>query len=57
MGEPVALRGDADELGAAFSELARVVAEEVAPLVDTGGCSARLLARMEAAVGEQADAG
>jgi hypothetical protein len=32
--------------------LAREVAEDVAPLVDAGGCTARLLDRVEAAVTE-----
>jgi ATP-binding protein involved in chromosome partitioning len=49
-GVPVAMAGDASELGVAFKELARVVAEDVAPIVDVQGCSARLLQRVEAAV-------
>ncbi len=57
-GVPVAEAGDASELGAVFAEMARVVAEDVAPLVDVEGCSARLLERVEAAVarGEAAPA-
>ena len=51
-GVPVAMAGDASELGAAFKELARVVADEVAPIVDVQGCSARLLDRVEAAVAQ-----
>jgi hypothetical protein len=39
-----------------FKEMARVIAEEVAPIVDAQGCSARLMERVEAAVA-QADAG
>ena len=51
-GVPVAMAGDASELGAAFTELARVVAEDVAPIVDVQGCSARLLDRVAAAVAQ-----
>src|SRR5580692_4695792 len=54
-GEPVATAGDGSELGAVFKELARVIAEEVAPTLDVQGCSARLMERVEAAVA-QADA-
>jgi ATP-binding protein involved in chromosome partitioning len=48
-GTPVALE-DGGELAGVFGELARVIAEEVAPLVDADGCTARLLERVEAAV-------
>ncbi len=48
-GEPVAL-AERSELGAVFAEMARVVGEEVAPIVQADGCSARLLERVEAAV-------
>jgi len=47
-GTPVAA-GDG-ELAPLFAELARVVAEEVAPLLETSSCSARLVERVEAAV-------
>ncbi len=47
-GTPVA-DGDG-ELAPLFAELARVVAEEVAPLLETSSCSARLVERVEAAV-------
>jgi len=47
-GLPVA-DGDG-ELAAFFAEVARTVAEEVAPMVEASGCSARLIARVEAAV-------
>jgi ATP-binding protein involved in chromosome partitioning len=48
-GEPVALgRG---KLADVFTELARAVAEEIAPLVEASGCTARLLDAVEAAVG------
>jgi ATP-binding protein involved in chromosome partitioning len=50
-GEPVAL-GDG-ELAAVFTGLARAVAEEIAPLVETSGCTARLLD----AVADAVDAG
>ncbi len=50
-GVPVALAGDGD-LAPVFAELARVVAEDVAPIVETEGCTARLLERVEAAVAE-----
>jgi ATP-binding protein involved in chromosome partitioning len=53
-GVPVATAEDS-ELGAVFKEMARVIAEEVAPTVDVQGCSARLMERVEAAVA-QADA-
>jgi ATP-binding protein involved in chromosome partitioning len=47
-GTPVA---DEDgELAVIFAELARVVAEEVAPLLETSSCSARLVERVKAAV-------
>jgi ATP-binding protein involved in chromosome partitioning len=48
-GEPLAL-AERSELGAVFAEMARVVAEEVAPIVQADGCTARLLERVEAAV-------
>ena len=55
---PVALDGDGGELAAVFAEMARVVAEDVAPIVDVQGCSARLLERVEAAVARgEAEAG
>jgi ATP-binding protein involved in chromosome partitioning len=47
-GEPVAL-GDG-ELAGVFAELARSIAEEVAPVVETSGCTARLIEQVEAAV-------
>jgi ATP-binding protein involved in chromosome partitioning len=55
-GVPVAMAGDDSELGTVFKEMARVIAEDVAPIVDAQGCSARLMERVEAAVA-QADAG
>jgi ATP-binding protein involved in chromosome partitioning len=50
-GTPIAL-GDGGELAGVFEEIARVIAEDVAPLVDADGCTARLLERVEAAVVE-----
>jgi ATP-binding protein involved in chromosome partitioning len=47
-GKPVA--GEEGELATLFAELARVVAEEVAPLLETSSCSARLVERVRAAV-------
>jgi ATP-binding protein involved in chromosome partitioning len=47
-GLPVA--GTEGELADLFAEVARVVAEEVAPLLETSSCSARLIERVEAAV-------
>jgi ATP-binding protein involved in chromosome partitioning len=47
-GTPVAAGNS--ELTGIFAELARVVAEEVAPLLETSSCSARLVERVEAAV-------
>jgi ATP-binding protein involved in chromosome partitioning len=38
------------EVATLFAELARVVAEEVAPLLETSSCSARLVERVRAAV-------
>jgi ATP-binding protein involved in chromosome partitioning len=38
------------ELAGIFAELARMVAEEVAPLLETSSCSARLVERVKAAV-------
>jgi ATP-binding protein involved in chromosome partitioning len=49
-GEPVALPGTRSELADAFAALARTVAEDVAPIVETDGCTARMLERVEAAV-------
>jgi ATP-binding protein involved in chromosome partitioning len=51
-GEPVATAGSDSELGAVFVEMARVIAEDVAPMVDVQGCSARLMERVEAAVAQ-----
>ena len=54
---PVAL-GGSPELASVFEEMARVVAEDVSPLVDAQGCSARLIERVEAAVAQgEAQAG
>jgi ATP-binding protein involved in chromosome partitioning len=50
-GTPVALE-EGGELSGVFGELARVIAEDVAPLVDADGCTARLLERVEAAVAQ-----
>ncbi|MHB8219144.1 MAG: Mrp/NBP35 family ATP-binding protein [Acidimicrobiales bacterium] len=47
-GDPVA--GGDGELSDVFAELARMVAEEVAPLVETSGCTARLLDDVERAL-------
>jgi len=46
----VALAGDV--LGAAFDALAARIAEDVAPVVEVSGCTARLLDRVEAALGD-----
>jgi ATP-binding protein involved in chromosome partitioning len=50
-GVPVALAEDS-ELGAVFAELARVVSEDVAPLLEAEGCTARMLEHVEAAVAQ-----
>jgi ATP-binding protein involved in chromosome partitioning len=56
-GVPVALAEDA-ELGSVFAEMARVIAEDVAPLIKAEGCTARMLERVEAAVAQgDAEAG
>jgi len=47
-GTPVAL--DDGELSGIFAELARVVAQEVAPVFETTACTARMLDRMAEAV-------
>ena len=44
------MAGGDGELAAVFAEMARVVAEEVAPVIETASCTARLLERVEAAV-------
>jgi len=44
------LAGEDGELAIIFAELARVVAEEVAPLLESSSCSARLVERVRAAV-------
>jgi ATP-binding protein involved in chromosome partitioning len=51
-GVPVVLANEAGETAVVFEELARVVAEEVAPLIATESCTARLLDRVEAAVSQ-----
>jgi ATP-binding protein involved in chromosome partitioning len=51
-GVPVVLTEGAGEIAAVFEELARVVAEEVAPLLETESCTARLLERVEAALSQ-----
>ena len=51
-GVPVATAGDDTELGVVFKEMARVIAEDVAPTVDVQGCSARMLGHVEAAVAQ-----
>jgi ATP-binding protein involved in chromosome partitioning len=50
-GTPVAL-GEGD-LADVFCELARVIAEEVAPVIETAGCTARLLDQIADAVAAQ----
>jgi ATP-binding protein involved in chromosome partitioning len=50
-GVPVAL-GHESELAGVFADIARVVAEEVAPVIQAEGCTARLLERVEAAVAQ-----
>jgi len=49
-GQPVA--GGDGELAAVFAALAATVAEEIAPVIETAGCSARLLERIEGAVAQ-----
>jgi ATP-binding protein involved in chromosome partitioning len=50
-GVPVASQGDS-ELATVFADMARVIAEEVAPLIEAQGCTARMLERVEAAVAQ-----
>ena len=47
-GTPVALATGA--LGLAFDALATRIAEDIAPVVEVSGCTARLLDRIEAAL-------
>ncbi len=47
-GRPVA--DGEGELAATFAEMARAIAEEIAPVIETAGCSARMLERVERAV-------
>ncbi len=47
-GEPVA-EGEG-ELAETFAELARRIAEEIAPVIEASGCTARLLGQIESAV-------
>jgi ATP-binding protein involved in chromosome partitioning len=54
-GEPLAAGNG--ELATLFAELARVVAEEVAPLLETSSCSARLVERVRRAVAQGEDEG
>ena len=49
-GAPVLLSGNDSETAPVFEEMARVVAEEVAPRLETESCTARLLQRVEDAV-------
>ena len=44
------MSGDESELGDVFKDMARLIAEDVAPVVDVQGCSGRLMERVEAAV-------
>jgi ATP-binding protein involved in chromosome partitioning len=48
MGQPVAT-GDGP-LAPIFAEIARQISEEIAPVVETAGCTARLVEHLEAAV-------
>jgi len=54
-GTPVALEDG--ELGRIFAELARTVAEVVAPVIETSGCTARLLDQIAEAVSAEPVAG
>jgi ATP-binding protein involved in chromosome partitioning len=47
-GEPVA--GGDGELAGLFAEIARRIAEEIAPVLETSGCTARLMERVAASV-------
>jgi len=47
-GRPVA--GGEGELAEVFAELARVLAVDVAPIIEASGCTGRMLAHVEAAV-------
>ena len=51
-GQPVAL-GDDGPLAESFLELASRVSHDIAPVVDTASCTARLLEDIERGLGEQ----
>jgi ATP-binding protein involved in chromosome partitioning len=53
-GEPVALE-EAGKLSEIFAALAARIATEISPLVEMGGCSARLLEQVERALGPVED--
>jgi ATP-binding protein involved in chromosome partitioning len=55
-GQPVA-HGDDGPLADAFSELASRIAKEIAPVVDTASCTARLLDDIERALDRQPETG
>jgi ATP-binding protein involved in chromosome partitioning len=50
-GEPVA--GAGSVLGAVFDDIATRIATDIAPVVEVSGCTARLLDRVEGALGDQ----
>lgn len=51
IGAPVSVSDPNSVVGQAFATLAARIVEDIAPPVDMGGCSARMLAAIEAAVG------
>jgi ATP-binding protein involved in chromosome partitioning len=53
-GRPLSVAAPGSEAAGAFAEVARRVVEELLPPVDMGGCTARVLASVEAALGARA---
>lgn len=50
-GRPLSVAAPASRAGAAFGEVARRIAEDLLPPIDMAGCSARVLAAAQAALG------
>ncbi|MDQ4097674.1 MAG: Mrp/NBP35 family ATP-binding protein, partial [Actinomycetota bacterium] len=53
-GTPLSVAAPDSDAGAAFAEIARRIAENLLPPVDMGGCTARVLAAVEGALGTPA---
>jgi ATP-binding protein involved in chromosome partitioning len=53
-GKPLSVAAPDSDAGAAFAEIAQRISEDLLPPVDMGGCTARVLAAMESALGAPA---